>query len=193
MVAALMIEDSLQQSDWPVLMAAVVEHGDKQAFMQIYDHFAPRLVSYLQAQGASTAQAEELAQEAMLNVWRKAPLYQADKAALSTWIFRIARNLYIDSLRRQRMLLVEWDDQYEQQESFDSPQLEGGDDHLVEARIKAAMESLPNQQAQVVYKSFFESKSHSEIAADMDLPLGSVKSSLRLAFQKLRQALGGPQ
>ncbi|WP_207780458.1 sigma-70 family RNA polymerase sigma factor [Pokkaliibacter plantistimulans] len=177
--------DNLQQH-WLHCMAAVAGQRDKASFMQIYDYFAPRLNSYLHGLGASPALAEELVQESLLSLWRKAHQFNPDKAALSTWLFRIARNLFIDAMRRQpNWLLSELD----MEEEID-PHSPSGDSHADGLKVQQAIQQLPMMQAQVVYKSYFEAKSHSEIAEELQIPLGSVKSSLRLAFQKLRVFLG---
>ncbi|MFP8966932.1 sigma-70 family RNA polymerase sigma factor [Pokkaliibacter sp. CJK22405] len=171
---------------WQLAMEQVSEKRDKASFMRLYDHFAPRLNAYLQGLGAPVNQAEELVQEALLTLWRKAHLYQPAKAAVSTWLFRIGRNLYIDSLRRASGIQVS-SDEVPEAEDVNQPT---ADVHADGVRLQQAMNELPVLQAQVVYKSYFETKSHSEIAEDLGIPLGSVKSSLRLAFQKLRASMG---
>ncbi len=167
---------------WSRCLAQVGRTRDRVLYLRFYDHFFPRLQSWLLGVTRDSTLAEELAQETMLIVWRKAAQYDASKAAASTWLFRIARNLYIDQLRRRQVqsrgrgLLTEEHTWFAE--------------HTADAaRVRQAIRQLPQQQAQVIYKSYFEGKSHQEIANDMDMPLGSVKSSLRLAFQKLCTAL----
>ncbi|SIS41520.1 sigma-70 family RNA polymerase sigma factor [Neptunomonas antarctica] len=177
-------KDSIQH--WNRCLEAVATTKDKATYMLFYDHFAPRLNSWLLGVTKDAELAEELVQETMLTVWRKSGQYDSSKAAASTWLFRIARNMHVDHLRRLKvraradsmMLDVEPDE----------PEVHGGM-HYDTARIRDAIKQLPVQQAQVIYKSYFEGKSHQEIANDMDLPLGSVKSSVRLAFQKLSKVL----
>lgn len=170
---------------WNHCLTAVAKTKDKALFMTFYDHFAPRLTSWLLGLCKDPSLAEELAQEALLTVWRKADQYDADKAAASTWVFRIGRNLYLDHTRRQkvrdRAAVIMMDE-----DEPETPEINADAE-----RLQQAIKALPVQQAQVLYKSYFEGKSHQEIASDMDLPLGSVKSSLRLAFQKLCQVLRG--
>ncbi len=163
---------------WNECLEAVSRTRDKATYMRFYDHFAPRLKSWLLGLTKDSTLAEELVQETMLTVWRKAHLYDSGKAAASTWLFRVARNLHLDYLRKQQVkdrnqhYLVE--DEYEEQDvTHDS------------VKIRDAIKRLPVQQAQVIYKSYFEGKSHQEISDELGVPLGSVKSSLRLAFQKL--------
>ncbi len=173
-------KESLER--WNNCLEQLAKSHDKQLFMQFYDHFSPRLNSWLLGLTKDSNVAEDLVQEAMLTVWRKAGQYDKSKAAASTWLFRIARNLYIDQLRRQQV------------RERNKPTESDGEavDHQLNldgSRIREAIKALPVQQAQVIYKSYFEGKSHGEIAADMDLPLGTVKSNLRLAFQKLCKAM----
>lgn len=175
-------EQQAQMRYWSDSLAKLGREGDRLTYVRIYDHFAPRLNAWLLGVTRDAVLAEELVQDTMLAVWRKADRYDPAKAAASTWIFRIARNLHIDHIRRTqvrdrgRSRLVEEDTVFDEQPADAD-------------RIRDAMRNLPVQQAQVIYKSYFEGKSHQEIANDMDIPLGSVKSSLRLAFQKLSKAL----
>ncbi|KEQ17521.1 sigma-70 family RNA polymerase sigma factor [Endozoicomonas numazuensis] len=171
--------DKLKQS-----LADLGRYRDKQTFALLYDFFAPRLKSHLMSKGAHGEMAEELVQETMLSVWKNCKSYDPDKSAASTWIFRIARNLWIDRLRKEKSNLLSPLDNYP--ESSFVPAMKEFDS----AKIKSALKSLPQQQAQLVYKVYYEGKSHREISEDMDMPLGSVKSGLRLAFTKLRNQMG---
>lgn len=167
---------------WSDCLEAVAKHRDKKQFMQLYDHFAPRINAWLLGITRDTVLAEELTQETLMTVWRKCALYDSGKAAASTWIFRIARNLHVDHLRRLNVA---------DRAACYLDVIESGpeDEQFDNERVRAAIRQLPAQQAQVIYKSYFEGKSHQEIADDMSLPLGSVKSSIRLAFQKLRDTM----
>lgn len=170
------------------LLQRVAEHGDEEAFAKLFQTYAPRVKSYMMRQGADAATAEELAQETLATVWRKAAMYSADKGSVSTWIFTIARNLRIDRLRRE-MTWVELPPGRDELPSSD-PQ---PDETLValerEQRVKAALAALPADQSQVVQLSYVEGLSHSEIAERLGLPLGTVKSRMRLAYEKIRQGL----
>lgn len=169
---------------WADCMERVAKERDKQSFMLLFDHFSPRVNAYLLGQGVESATAEDLTQDALLALWNKAHLYKREKAAVSTWLFRVARNLWIDRLRKQRGIAYEADDKLV--ESYEpEPTLNADGD-----RLKKVIEQLPNNQAQVVYKSYYEGKSHSEIASETGMPLGSVKSSLRLAIRAFRQHFG---
>jgi RNA polymerase sigma-70 factor (ECF subfamily) len=173
-------------SAWIVAIAA---HGDRQCFALLFVRFAPRVKSYLLKLGCRPDQAEELAQETLLVVWRKAAYYDPGRASASTWIFTIARNLRIDAIRRER----------HPEDFADEPEMlpaapAAADETLSaaerDARIRNAMGSLSAEQAEVVRQSFFQDKAHGEISRDLGLPLGTVKSRLRLALDRLRAQLG---
>jgi len=177
--------DGAQLVAW---MTAVAGSRDRAAFAGLFAYFAPRLKSYVMRLGADNAMAEEVVQEAMLMVWRKAESFDARQAGVSTWVFTIARNKRIDKLRRERR-----------------PELDPNDPALVPApaadpvdvvaadqdgtRLRAAIETLPEEQSNLLRMSYFEDKSHREIADELDIPLGTVKSRLRLALAKLRAQL----
>lgn len=173
------------------LLSAMKSAPDEVAFAELFRFYAPRLKSYMRKLGAAEDVAEELAQEAMAMVWRKAYLFDADKAGAGTWIFSIARNLRIDVFRRQRRPEFELDDPSMVQDDPPSPEAEL--DHGQQARaVRAAMATLPQEQATIVHLSFFEDRPHAEIAEQLGIPLGTVKSRMRLAFQRFRKALGEP-
>lgn len=168
---------------------AVALRGDRGAFALLFAHFAPRIKAYGRRLGASDETAEELVQEAMLLVWRRAPQYDPQKAAASTWIFTIARNRYIDGIRRQRRPEIDPNDPV----LVPSPEPQADatlQARQQDARLHEAMHALPEEQIRLVRLSYFEGKSQSEIAGDLGLPLGTVKSRLRLALKKLRSTLG---
>lgn len=178
----------LRADEPAALIVAIARNGDRRAFAALFGYFAPRVKSYMLRLGAAPEAAEELAQETLLSVWRKAALFDPSRAGASTWIFAIARNLRIDAIRRERRPKIEDD-------PTDTPEAEPGADTLVEsverdARLRDAIATLPADQAEVVRLSYFQDKPHSEIARDLDLPLGTVKSRLRLALQRLRGQVG---
>ncbi|WP_374656250.1 sigma-70 family RNA polymerase sigma factor [Dongia sp.] len=173
-------------------LTVLKEAPDESAFAELFRYYAPRLKSYMRKLGAAEDQAEELAQEAMATVWRKAHLFDADKAGAGTWIFSIARNLRIDAFRRRKRPEIEFDDPTLVPDDPASP--EAMLDHGQQARaVRAALAALPREQATIVHLSFFEDKPHAEIAAELGIPLGTVKSRMRLAFQRFRKALGEPR
>jgi RNA polymerase sigma factor (sigma-70 family) len=138
--------------------------------------------------GSPDSLAEDLAQEAMLTVWRKAESYDPAKAAVGTWVFTIARNLRIDSLRRERRPELDADDALQVPDPAPLPD-RAAESAQEESDVRAALKDLPQDQAQVITLAFYEGKSHGEIAAALAIPLGTVKSRLRLAFRRVRGRL----
>ena len=182
---------SEELNEWAQAMARA---GDRQAFAALFKHFAPRVKSYLMRLGTSEPLAEELAQEAMVNMWRKAPTFDAGRASVSTWIFTIARNLRVDHFRRQGNRAVEAD----ADEEADLPDLLPQPDEQLhirqrEAELRQAFLQLSADQAQVLRLSFYEEQPHSQIARELGIPLGTVKSRVRLAMNHLRRLLDGPE
>ncbi len=174
------------------MLRAVAREQDRQAFAVLFRHFAPRVKSYLVRGGSAEGLAEELAQETMISVWRKAGLFDAGQAGVSTWIFTIARNLRVDHFRRQGhgQALVEGLDADADQMPDTAPAL---DDQLhagrCERQVREAMARLSPDQAQVLRLSFYEELPHARIAHDLGIPLGTVKSRVRLAVNRLRRLL----
>lgn len=170
-------------------LCSVATDRDRRCFELLYGHFAPRLKSYMMRLGADAVLSEDLAQETMVKVWHKASLYDRSKAGASVWIFRIARNLRIDKLRRQRFHEVELDtDEIARQGHYQESNLHA--DCLDADRLPELVQELPIEQLEVVRLAFFEGLTHTEICQQLELPLGTVKSRLRLAFAKLRRAMG---
>ncbi|HRN85101.1 MAG TPA: sigma-70 family RNA polymerase sigma factor [Hyphomicrobium sp.] len=170
------------------LLQRVAANRDVEAFRMLFQTYAPRVKSYMMRQGADPNTAEELAQETLLTVWRKAELYSGDKGSATTWIFTIARNLRIDRLRRE----VAWQplpDDIEEEASADPAPDEIVSEHERRDRVQAVLAELPADQAEVVTLAYVEGLSHSEIAERLGLPLGTVKSRMRLAYQKIRGEL----
>jgi RNA polymerase sigma-70 factor (ECF subfamily) len=181
--AAVLLEDKKKKirDEWSAVLSSLAESKDKASFSRLYEYFAPRVKAYIIRFGMSPASAEELTQESMLAVWRKAHLYNRSKASASTWIFTLARNQCIDRLRREKAVEYELPE-----EEADPDQRHYGEHAVVAQRMEDAIGKLPEAQAQVLYLSYYEGKSHSEIAEQLGIPLGSVKSRLRLAFSKLK-------
>jgi RNA polymerase sigma factor (sigma-70 family) len=168
---------------------AVARQRDRSAFKLLFDHFAPRVKGYLMRLGAGNAVAEDLAQEALLMLWRKAEQFDPARASASTWIFTIARNLRIDAIRKERRPELDPNDPAllpEEERRAD----ESMDWTRAEVRLRAALAELPREQAQIIELSFLSEKPHSMIATELGLPLGTVKSRIRLAMARLRLALG---
>ena len=158
----------------------------------MYKHFAPRVKGYLIKIGTDRGQAEELTQEVMVTVWRKAATFDRRQASVSTWLFTIARNRRIDMVRRERRPEIDLSDPLLVPDEPIAPdvQLDAVDR---EARVAKALKTLPKEQADLVHEAFFLAKSHSEISEQTKIPLGTVKSRLRLAFGRLRKALEGDE
>ncbi len=168
-------------------MAAVAEMRDAAAFEDIYAYMFPRLRSHMRKMTKDRTMADELTQEVMLSVWRKAHLYDPNRAQVSTWIFRIARNLYIDTLRRR---MPEFD---ENDPAFVPEEAPSADRLLVDAQdadaLRRALGQLKEEHLEVLRLSYFEEMPHSAIASALGIPLGTVKSRIRMACEKLRWVL----
>ena len=175
-------------ADFAALVEAIAARQDRAAFTRVFAYYAPRVKAYLTRLGLESAQAEEVTQEVMVAVWRKAASFDARQASVSTWIFRIARNRRIDVFRRDRRETLDASDP-----AFE-PAAEARPDGAAEAaereaQVRRAMDDLPPEQRDLVRRAFYEDLSHSEIAATTGVPLGTVKSRLRLAFAKLKLTL----
>ncbi|MGV6839673.1 MAG: sigma-70 family RNA polymerase sigma factor [Planktomarina sp.] len=167
-------------------MIRLRDHKDKAAFADLFHHFAPRVKAFLMKGGASAAMAEDITQEVMATLWTKAHMFDPARASVSTWIFTIARNRKIDVLRKQKRPEPEdlpWMSDYEpdQEDVFAMAQEAG--------QLARAVAELPEKQKQLVERAFYGDLSHSEIALETGLPLGTIKSRIRLALDRLRHAM----
>ena len=170
-------------------LEAIASRKCKRSFTELFEFFAPRLKSYLMRLGSDDVQAEELAQEVMITVWRKAEQFDRNQASPSTWIFRIARNRRIDAFRREKSLDAEADEPALSPAALPTPE-DSYEAMEIEEKVRSAMLSLPSEQKKLVKAAFFDGMSHVEISTRFKLPLGTVKSRIRLAFQRLRTSLG---
>lgn len=173
------------------LLVAVARGRDRRAFAALFGHFAPRIKAYLMRLGAGGAQAEELAQEVMLMVWRRAGTFDPSQASAATWIFAVARNKRIDAIRRECRPEIAMQDPVlvpDPPETADRLVAAGQDSF----RLRRAVAGLPVEQAALVRMAYFEDRPHSDIAQRTGLPLGTVKSRLRLALGRLRREFGAP-
>ena len=175
-------------SEWDRLLLRVGSDRDRSAFKKLYEHFAPRLKSFLLRIGSDMSAAEEICQESMIMVWRRAETFNPDSAGASTWIFTIARNKRIDKLRKDNRPLPDLNDP-----SFFQIPVDKSDDILQrveeEKKITNALKNLPPEQAKLILSAYYEEKSHRKIADETNLPLGTVKSRIRLAINRLRSQL----
>lgn len=167
-------------------MQAVITHQDKKAFAKIFHYFAPRLKSFFMQQHCSEEQAEEIIQQTLLTVWEKAPQFDPKKAKLSTWVYTIARRKKIDIYRQEQR----HGQASEQIENIESESVENQEAQLEQQQrdqeVHDALSSLPTEQAKLLRMSFFDQLSHQKISEKLNLPLGTVKSRMRLAIEKLR-------
>ena len=176
------------RAELDALLTKVGRDKDKTAFATLFSYFAPRLKSFLLRLGTDMSTAEELAQEAMIMVWRRAETFDPKQAGASTWIFTIARNKRIDRLRRDGRPLP---DLLDPAMMPDQPEtgLEAVNRGEEEDKLRQAMKKLPEEQAKMIFAAYYEEKSHREIAEESGLPLGTVKSRIRLALTRLRAHL----
>jgi RNA polymerase sigma-70 factor (ECF subfamily) len=172
--------------EWVAQVLRVRDHQDQTAFAELFRHFAPRIKGFLIKSGADAALAEECAQDVMATLWRKSHLYDPARASVATWIFTIARNRRIDAIRKQRRPEPEdltWGPEPEpDQEDVIGLQQES-------EQLRTAIRALPDAQRTLVERAYFGDLSHSEIAAETGLPLGTIKSRIRLALDRLRHEM----
>ncbi len=173
--------------EWSECLTLIAENEDRAAFTRLFRHFAPLIKAFaLSGSSLSAAHADELVQEVMLKVWQKARAFNPEKAAASTWVYTIARNCRTYLFRRLQkfdtpLSAEDFSPDQEGEEPFAMLQSRRSGD-----RIRELMDQLPSDQAQILAKVYMEGKSHAEAAAELDLPLGTVKSRVRLAIQKLQ-------
>lgn len=179
-------EDNNVRADWISHIDRIRDDRDQRAFAELFQHFAPRIKAFLMKSGADPTLAEECAQEVMATLWHKAHMFDPSRASVATWIFTIARNRKIDLLRKQR--------RPEPEELGWGPEAEPDqEDTLVlqeeSALLRRALSELPQAQRQLIERAYFGDLSHSQIAAETGLPLGTIKSRIRLALDRLRHAM----
>lgn len=179
--------DDLSHDD---MIVAIAQNQDKDAFITLFEYFAPRLKSFLMRGGTNPDLADELAQETMLSVWQKAKSFNPQRASASTWIFTIARNKRIDAFRKAKRPEPDIDKFELADINTVMPDVQISNDEEALA-LTEALKNLPEDQAALIRKSYFEEKTHMAIAEEENIPLGTVKSRIRLALEKLRHHLGG--
>lgn len=168
------------------LVNKIAKNKDREAFSALFEYFAPRLKAFSVKRGSSSAEADEVVQESMISVWRRAASYDGHKANVSTWIFAILRNKRIDLLRREKYSTCEYDDV--ELPPADTPDmLEELDAARSSEALKRELQHLPAEQLLLIRKAFFEEKSHSALAEELGIPLGTIKSRIRLALDRLRK------
>ena len=174
---------SQDEGEWAALLIAVRDGQDKTAFAALFRHFAPRIKAFLMKSGASPALAEECAQDVMATLWQKSHLFDPTRASVATWVFTIARNRRIDALRKSRRPEPEdlpWGPEAQPDQSEAMEMQQESD------RLGAALAQLPAKQRALIERAYYGDLTHSEIAAETGLPLGTIKSRIRLALERLR-------
>lgn len=189
MAGTIGIDSSGKRDDeWSLALQLVAQSQDREAFGRLFTHFAPLLKAFaINGSAIAAAHAEELVQEVMIKVWQKAGAFNPHKAAASTWIYTIARNCRTDMYRRLNKFDTPINAEDIWQEDQDSEELFAAVQQKRDAvRIKEMLQELPHEQSHILTKVYMEGKSHSEVAMELDLPLGTVKSRVRLAMRKLQ-------
>lgn len=180
-------ERGRRTDEWSDCITRIAQHQDRAAFTRLFRHFAPLMKAFAHSGSTLSANhADELVQEVMLKVWQKASAFDPSKAAASTWVYTIARNCRTDFYRRLNKFdtaLTAEDIGYESETEETFLLLH---QQRNRERIKALLSELPNEQSQILVKVYMEGKSHSEVAEELGIPLGTVKSRVRLAIQKLQ-------
>ncbi len=179
--------DTPQRIAWIEEIFAIRDNKDQAAFARLFAHFAPRIKGFLIRSGAADDMAEECAQEVMATVWRKAALFDPSRASAATWIFTIARNRQIDMIRRAR--------RPEPEDLPWGPDAEPDQEDVIALsqeteKLGQAIAALPEKQRVLIERAYFGDLSHSEIAEQTGLPLGTIKSRIRLALDRLRHSMG---
>ncbi len=166
----------------------IAGNGDKAAFIALFGYFAPRIKSYLMRQGLGAPLADDLTQDVMFQIWRRAGQFDEKRARASTWIYTIARNRMIDERRKNRSAMVLQDIEKENPGYEPQDEVETASDN---ARLRQAIDTLPPEQKKLIEQSYFEDRSQRDISAQTKIPLGTVKSRIRLALSKLKDNLKG--
>jgi len=172
------------QTQW---MLAVRDMRDKAAFSELFDYFGPRLKGFVMRSGMSAAQAEEVVQDVMLTVWRKAELFDPHRAQVSAWIYQIARNRQIDVIRKEQRPMPE--------ELREDPGVEPDASQILAVeqetdQLKGALARLSENQRVILEQAYLGELTHQEISVQTGLPLGTIKSRIRLGLERLRHELG---
>ncbi|MCK6419081.1 MAG: sigma-70 family RNA polymerase sigma factor [Alphaproteobacteria bacterium] len=179
--------------DFSALIVNVARHRDRQSFITLFEYFAPRIKSFLIKGGVAEEMADELAQETMLSVWQKADHFDPARSAASTWIYTIARNKRIDAFRKTGRVEITPPDYVIENQPADDETSNPAQAlmHAQEGQgLAQALAALPPEQADLIRRAFFEEKSHAQIAQETKIPLGTIKSRIRLGLERLAQQEG---
>jgi RNA polymerase sigma factor (sigma-70 family) len=179
--------NGVRTDEWSQCLQLIASAEDREAFARLFKHFAPLLKAFaISGSPIAAAHADELVQEVMIKVWQKAGVFNPQKAAASTWIYTIARNCRTDMYRRLQKFSTPINAADIWPESDEDEPFVAIQQHRDEIRVKELLAELPHEQGQILAKVYMEGKSHSEVAEELQLPLGTVKSRVRLAMQKLQ-------
>ena len=182
------VEPSAEMNQQTVWMLAVRDGRDRAAFGALFDFFGPRLKGFIMRSGTNGAQAEDIVQDVMLTVWRKAHLFDPHRAQVSAWIYQIARNRQIDVIRKERRPVPE-ELKLPETDEIDASQILAVEQDA--AQLKAELAELTPDQRAIIEQAYLGELTHQEISAQSGLPLGTVKSRIRLGLERLRHDLKG--
>lgn len=194
-IATPMTGQDQTHQQWEDALTFVALKRDRQAYADLFNYFAPRLKAFGMKMFGNEQQALEMVQDTMLNVWKKAALFDASRGCASTWIFTIARNVRFDMLRKKQSRKDDisaddlWNGDYP--ESFDEDAADNWDIQLLAEKLAPHFSLLPPSQREVIEKVYLQEKTHQEVSDELAIPLGTVKSRIRLALDRLREALDG--
>lgn len=169
-------------------ISAIAEHRDQAALSRLFDHYVPKIRSFcLAAQPGANLMADDIAQEVMIRIWNKAHTYKPESASLNTWVFTLARNARIDYLRKNSRHQSDIDPEYLWRNIVDenADPFKDAQHKRDQERIQQGLNKLPPDQKEVLLKVYLEGKTHKEAAEELSLPLGTIKSRVRLALHKL--------
>lgn len=177
---------SLSESARADLIRAIAEHADRSAFVTLFEYYAPKIKAQVMRFGIDASVADDVAQDALLAVWQRAAQFDPKRGSASAWIFTISTNARIDRLRRDKRFANSVPIEPEGPEFVIAALDETADD----ARMAEIVRTLPEEQQSLVFLSFYSDMPHAEISQKLGIPLGTVKSRIRLAMARLRKLLG---
>ncbi|BFM19170.1 sigma-70 family RNA polymerase sigma factor [Gilvimarinus japonicus] len=183
-----------QQKQLKLWLKAVGQSQDRAAFAKLFEHYVPLLRAYSLAQEpGATLVADDLAQEVMIKIWNKAASYNPSMANTNTWVFTLARNARIDALRRNGRYNtnIDADDLFENMEDEGPDPFQAAQTLMTQETINAGLAKLPKEQADVLHKVYLQGRSHQQASEELRLPLGTIKSRIRLALKKMHLLIGG--
>ncbi len=169
------------------LMSKIQKHRDEMAFSEIFDYFAPKVNAYFIQNSIKFESSEELTQEVLSTVWAKSDLYNSEKSALSTWIFTIARNKKIDFFRKNSK--IDFKEEDIREFLYQDREVDLIKENEAKKQIERINDELDEQQKIMIKMNFFENKSHKKIADELEIPLGTVKSKIRLILTRMQKFL----